>query len=79
MHHLPYGATWDKRGYIRPAPSQEFDIVLCGHVHQHWFVNSLNCINVGVDKSNFYPQTLDELLEKAKIEEKFPADKKLTT
>lgn len=57
------------------------DIVLCGHVHQHWkfktwgcpFPIQYDCCNVGVDVWNFYPVTINEILKeyyKWKIDKK---------
>lgn len=40
------------------------DLILCGHVHEHWFgkmFNGIPMINVGVDKHNFYPWEISEL------------------
>ncbi len=71
--HIPLqkeGAT-DKRGYYRTKAKLPYDIVLCGHVHDKWVLNEVGCINVGVDNFNFYPQTLAEILEKAKHETPF--------
>ena len=47
----------------------EYDLILCGHVHEKYKARELNyygktrlIINVGVDVWNFYPVRLDELL-----------------
>lgn len=49
-----------------PLEIPEFiDLVLCGHVHEKWFgrnVEGTPMINVGVDRHDFYPWKLDELL-----------------
>ena len=48
----------------------DYDLILCGHVHNAWKVKELHycgqirlIINVGVDVWNFYPVRLDEILE----------------
>ena len=57
MHHYPITDVPDKRGYIRPAPSQSFDVALCGHVHNAW-VSNKKCVNVGADVWEYRPQSL---------------------
>ncbi len=50
-----------------------FEINLTGHVHQNWRFKRYNrtkLINVGVDVWNFYPRTIDELLNELKKYEK---------
>jgi calcineurin-like phosphoesterase family protein len=65
LNHIPYQDGPDKRGYLRPPAPGEYDVALCGHVHDKFVVNSKNCINVGVDVMGFVPLTLDEILAKA--------------
>ena len=77
LNHFPYGPKWDKRGLIRPEPTQPFDIALAGHSHDKYFLNTAGSINVGVDLLDFYPKTLNELLELAKIAIPFDINTKL--
>lgn len=44
-------------------PIEKYDYFLCGHVHQRWGRIG-NTINVGVDVSDYYPLTLQELLNR---------------
>jgi len=40
--------------------------VLCGHVHEHWKVKRIKdrlLVNVGVDKWNFTPITIEQILK----------------
>jgi calcineurin-like phosphoesterase family protein len=54
------------RKFVRPPAPAEYDIALCGHVHQHWKVKQ-GVVNVGVDVWDFTPisirQALDALIE----------------
>lgn len=38
------------------------DYIICGHVHEKWLWNGKN-FNVGVDQHNFYPISLDEVVQ----------------
>jgi calcineurin-like phosphoesterase family protein len=56
--------------YCVHRPPEEFipkvSFVLCGHIHEKWQIKkekNMIMINVGVDVWNFYPQTLDEIVE----------------
>jgi calcineurin-like phosphoesterase family protein len=64
--HIPSSIAPDKRGYMRPEPTQEFDINLCGHVHDKFTRNSSGSINVGCDMHEFYPRTIEEIIERAR-------------
>lgn len=48
-------------GLRRPAPPAEYDLALCGHVHQLWKARA-GIVNVGVDVWNFAPTTIREIL-----------------
>ena len=64
ISHIPYGKLdkYTEARYKRPEATQLFDIALCGHVHQAWKINKSGCINIGTEFSDFYPQTLTEVL-----------------
>lgn len=48
---------------VRPeAWCDDYDIVLCGHVHEQWLHHG-KVVNVGVDQWGFKPVTLDNLLK----------------
>ena len=42
--------------------SHDCDIVLCGHVHEKWLWAGKS-LNVGVDQHNFYPLSIEEIIE----------------
>lgn len=67
LNHFPYMPSEDVYNpkHTRPKATRNWDIALCGHVHKAWMKNKYNCINVGVDVWNFYPQTLQQLIEKS--------------
>jgi calcineurin-like phosphoesterase family protein len=65
MAHIPLQTAEDKTKYIRPMPLEDYDICLCGHVHEKYMVNDLGSINVGCDVFGFIPRTLEEILEAA--------------
>lgn len=44
-----------------PAPPDEYDIWLCGHVHEKWTRRG-NIVNVGVDRWDYRPQTFASLI-----------------
>jgi len=47
----------------------DYKLNICGHVHQHWKskkVGNTVLINVGVDQWNFYPVSLNEILDEYK-------------
>jgi calcineurin-like phosphoesterase family protein len=60
LNHFPLRAH-DRRGYSRPPAPAEYDVALCGHVHQHWRVGD-GIVNVGVDVWDFRPISLTEIL-----------------
>lgn len=63
LNHYPAkGAEADDRGFVRPEPSQPYDIALCGHVHTAWKSHS-GIINVGSDMWGFQPISLEEIVE----------------
>lgn len=68
LNHYPPGVETDKRGYVRPKASRNYDIALFGHIHNkaYWFNNDKLAINVGVEFLDFYPHTLEELIAKTK-------------
>jgi calcineurin-like phosphoesterase family protein len=61
LNHYPL-ASEDRRNLKRPAPLAEYDVALCGHVHQRWRVKS-GLVNAGVDVWDFRPVSLSEILE----------------
>jgi calcineurin-like phosphoesterase family protein len=67
LAHIPLSVAPDKRKYQRPAPTEDYDIALCGHVHDKFLVNDYGNINVGCDNFEFYPQSLSQLLESAAV------------
>ena len=59
------GMTHDPVDHMESTTYNHIDLNLCGHVHQHWTTDwrsGIPLINVGVDRWNFYPQRLDEIL-----------------
>lgn len=61
--HLPDPTNrWYHPSLLRDPPT-DYDYFLCGHVHEQW-KRIGNTINVGVDASNYYPLTLQELLNR---------------
>lgn len=66
LHHMPYVGDHTEAGerFSQWRPKDEGNWLLHGHVHQHWKVKvNRNQINVGVDVNNFYPVSLDSILE----------------
>lgn len=43
-----------RRNLFRPPAPGEYDLALCGHIHDRWTV-SHGCVNVGVDRWGFSP------------------------
>ena len=43
-----------RRNLVRPEPPDDYDLALCGHIHQKWTVKD-DCVNVGVDRWNSTP------------------------
>ena len=66
LNHFPYSSEppYNPK-HVRPKAIRNWDIALCGHVHEKWLINKYNSINVGVDNLDFYPQTLQQLIEKS--------------
>lgn len=62
--HSPVPRPSDYPGRRRPAPPSEYDLALCGHVHQEWKVRD-RCVNVGVDVWRHRPVALDDILQAA--------------
>lgn len=58
-HYPPHGEG--AVGLRRPPAPAEYDLALCGHVHQLWKVRD-GVINVGVDVWNFTPTSIREIL-----------------
>lgn len=58
--HDPYADRFYKTEFT-PEPPAEYDIWLCGHVHEK-FLRRGKIINVGVDRWGFKPQTFQALL-----------------
>lgn len=66
LHHLPYSSPPDGSGrvdkYAEYRPTNEGELLLCGHVHDAW-LKQRNMINVGVDCHNFRPIDLKRIEE----------------
>jgi calcineurin-like phosphoesterase family protein len=60
MNHYPV-ASEDQRDLRRPPAPGEYDVALCGHIHQTWRVKAGVC-NVGVDVWNFYPISIEQII-----------------
>lgn len=65
LAHIPMSTAPDKREYSRPTPTKDYDIALCGHVHDKFVVNDYGNINVGCDNFEYQPRSLTEILEAA--------------
>lgn len=65
LAHIPMSTAPDKRNYERPDPTEDYDIALCGHVHDKFVVNDFGNINVGCDNFEFTPRSLSEILDAA--------------
>jgi len=67
MAHIPVHLPDPTDRHYDPSlvqqPPSYYDYFLCGHVHQQWKKNG-KTINVGVDVSDYYPLTLQELLNR---------------
>lgn len=63
LSHFPYkGQEHDKRDFSEKALDDHGDWLLHGHVHDVWLKKN-KMINVGVDKWEFAPVSIDEILE----------------
>lgn len=61
MHHMPYKDDKDLR-YPEYRPTDKGQWLLHGHVHDKWKIRD-RMINVGVDVWNFYPVSIDKIIE----------------
>lgn len=61
MNHYPPVPDIAGQPLHRPPAPGEYDIALCGHVHQQWRVRQ-NVVNVGVDVWDFRPIRLVDIL-----------------
>lgn len=62
LHHYPYQEhVNEKHHLIRPEKSEE-DFLLCGHIHEKWHKKG-TAINVGVDRNNFSPISVERVIE----------------
>lgn len=43
-----------RRNLVRPEAPGEYDLALCGHIHEKSTTNN-GCVNVGVDRWNYAP------------------------
>lgn len=68
LSHFPYDNGDDKRFY-EIFPRDDGHWLLHGHVHNKWKVKDKQ-INVGVDQWDFYPVSLNKILEIVKGEDK---------
>lgn len=65
MSHYPFtpsDLSPEKVKYIDRRPARDCDWLLCGHVHEKWKVLE-NQINVGVDVWDFFPVSMDSIME----------------
>jgi calcineurin-like phosphoesterase family protein len=62
MNHYPRESKDHRTKLVRPAPPAEYDIAVCGHVHQHWRVKD-GIANVGVDVWGFRPVSMVQIIE----------------
>lgn len=68
LSHFPFWPNWYQRLFIpradlrceRSRPVDRGQWLLHGHVHKAWFMNGKQ-INVGVDRSRFYPISQTEI------------------
>lgn len=71
MCHHPYAGPYELEGggdkYEKWRPKDDGRILLCGHVHEKWQTrrspNGTLMINVGVDQHNFFPVSMDQIVE----------------
>lgn len=61
LNHYPVRKPTE-RGSRRPCAPSAYDIALCGHVHDAWLVQN-GVINVGVDRWDYGPATLDQITQ----------------
>jgi len=66
ISHYPFGPE-DHEGITprymdRRPPVEGCDWLICGHVHEKWMMLR-NMINVGVDVFDFYPVSIDKLIQ----------------
>ena len=52
------------------ADMKDYDLLLCGHVHEAWKVLNKKIVNVGVDVWNFMPISFEEIIRIKVKEEK---------
>ncbi len=62
LNHYPIPRPDDFPGRRRPEPPGEYDLALCGHVHEKWLVRD-GCVNVGVDGWKFRPVSLAQIMQ----------------
>lgn len=70
MHHMPYAnPDYDKVDgrYAAIRPIDKGSFLLHGHIHQHWHKKG-RMLNVGVDRNNFTPVSLERIIELLKTE-----------
>jgi calcineurin-like phosphoesterase family protein len=61
VHHMPYrGDSGEKERFAQYRPKDEGKILLHGHVHEKWRRRG-RMVNVGVDKWNWAPVSLEEV------------------
>lgn len=61
VNHYPVNTSLQPMRHRRPPAPGDYDIALCGHVHNAWLVQN-GVINVGVDVWDGQPIGLDRLL-----------------
>lgn len=74
LAHLPYtNDAFHGQGdkYAKYRPNDDGTILLCGHVHEKWTTERSGAgtlmINVGVDRHNFAPISIDEVMKIVKL------------
>lgn len=61
LSHMPFKTDYGDQRYPDWRPKDEGQILLHGHVHQHWKTRG-RMINVGVDVWSYAPVSYDEIL-----------------
>jgi calcineurin-like phosphoesterase family protein len=62
LNHYPVATPDDEPKYrLRPPALADYDIALCGHIHQYWRKRA-GCVNVGVDVWGFRPISVRDIL-----------------
>jgi len=68
MNHYPIYLKpdkYDRPKLVRPKAKRNYDIALAGHSHEKFFLSDGGSIAVCGDLYDFYPQTLEQLIQKS--------------